>query len=78
MSTSITDTKVRENRLRRAADRQGLRLLKSPRRDPSALGYGLYALIDNETGGTEHASAPWGIHTLELDDVEQYLLGANE
>jgi hypothetical protein len=75
MSTSTTERKVRENRLRRAADRQGLRLMKSPRRDPSALGYGLYALVGHETGGTMHTSAPLGIHTLNLDDVEQYLLG---
>lgn len=67
--------KVRENRLRRAADRQGLRLDKSKLRDPNALGYGLYALIDHQYGGTVHASAVWGIHTLDLDDVEAYLNG---
>lgn len=40
------DRKVLENRLRRAAQRQGLRLEKSPLRDPRALGYGTYRLAD--------------------------------
>jgi hypothetical protein len=71
--TPSDEHKVRENRLRRAADRQGLRLQRSPRRDPNALGYGLYALTDNSTGGSKHSHAPWGIHTLDLDEVEHYL-----
>jgi hypothetical protein len=42
-------TKVRENHLRRVAARRGLKLIKSARRDPQALDYGLYALIDLKT-----------------------------
>jgi hypothetical protein len=38
--------KARENLLRRMAERQGLRLVKSGRRDPRALGYGQFAIID--------------------------------
>ena len=72
----VTDDKLRENRLRRAAHRQGLWLTKSRRRDPNALRYGLYALVDSETGVTMHSSAPWGIYALDLDDVEKYLLVA--
>ena len=34
------DQKVRENRMRRAAERQGFVLEKSRRRDPRAIGYG--------------------------------------
>ena len=49
-------TKVRENRLRRVADRRGRRLVKSGRRDPNALDYGLFALIDYETGGAVNPS----------------------
>ena len=45
-------TKTRENRLRRKAGLYGLRLSKSPRRDPDALDYGLYALIDDQTNFT--------------------------
>jgi hypothetical protein len=40
------DYKVLENRLRRAAARQGLRLEKSRARDPRAVEYGTYQLID--------------------------------
>lgn len=64
----MTDDKIRENRLRRAAQRQGLALRKSRRRDPRATDYGLYwlsdphtnALVSNEKGMT-------------LDEVEGYL-----
>jgi hypothetical protein len=40
------DFKVRENRARRAAQRRGWRLEKSRARDPHAIGYGLYLLVD--------------------------------
>jgi hypothetical protein len=43
--------KIRENRLRRAADRAGYQLMKSRSRDPHAVDYGLYALVDIKTGG---------------------------
>lgn len=36
--------KVRENRLRRMAERQGYRLVKSRRRDPLAADFGTYTL----------------------------------
>lgn len=68
------DTKVRENRLRRAADRQGLRLSKSRSRDPQAMDYGLYALIDHQTNGAIHpALADRWVHALTLEDVEEWL-----
>jgi hypothetical protein len=73
-----TDIRVREDRLLRAAQRQELMLRKSPRRDPRALGYGLWAIIDPDTGGTMHSHAPWGIHVLTLDEVEAYLLGDDD
>lgn len=38
--------KTEENKLRRAARRQGLELKKNRRRDPLALGYGTYCLTD--------------------------------
>ncbi len=68
------EEKVRENRLRRAADRQGLRLTRSRSRDINAIDYGLYALIDYETGGSIFpALANRWVHTLTLDEVEGYL-----
>jgi hypothetical protein len=38
--------KALENRMRRVAERQGLTLTKSRRRDPRAIGYGTYTLTD--------------------------------
>jgi hypothetical protein len=66
--------KVRESRIRRIADRRGLRLVKSGRRDPNALDYGLYALIDYDTGGAVNPSLI-GRYTCSwtLDQIEDYL-----
>ena len=68
--------KVRENRLRRMAGRQGLRLLKNPRRDPRAIDYGSYMLVDANRVmvadfGWDHAGFPEG--ASRLDDVEAWL-----
>ena len=48
----IMDTaqKVRENRVRNTARRQGLTLVKTRVRDPMATGYGTYQLVDETTG----------------------------
>lgn len=64
--------KVRENRLRRMAARQGYRLVKSRRRDPLAVDYGRYRI---ETGDGVEATGfdspmGWG---LTLDEVEKRL-----
>jgi hypothetical protein len=64
--------KVRENRLRRTAGRQGLRLEKSRRRDPHAIDFGMYWLINARTNALAIHS-PLGIHDLTLDDVEAWL-----
>lgn len=45
----MADSKVTENRLRRAAERQGLQLQKSRRRDPRAVDFGTYGLVDPAT-----------------------------
>ena len=68
----MTD-KVREARLRRKAARNGLRLVKSRRRDPAAIDYGLYALLDVDTGFVVHISGVISIFRLTLDDVESFL-----
>jgi hypothetical protein len=73
MENTMTD-KTRENRLRRKADRRGLRLKKSPRRDPQAMDFGLYALIDHQTGGAINPSlAGHWTCSWSLDEVETYL-----
>jgi hypothetical protein len=65
---------VLENRLRRAAARQGLRLEKSRARDPRALGHGTYCLIDWRTRGLIAGDAGTG-YGLDLADIALYLLG---
>lgn len=60
--------KVRENRLRRAAERQGLALVKSRRRDPRAVDFGLYWLTNPATNTLETHE-----HGLSLDEIEAYL-----
>ena len=67
--------KVRENRLRRKADRQGLRLIKSRRRDPDAIDFGGYMLADIQTGGAVLGSGHF-LYQADLDEVESYLTGA--
>ena len=61
--------KVRENRLRRMADRQGYRLTKSRRRDPRAIDYGSYWLADASTNGPV-LGEQWG---TDLDEIEELL-----
>lgn len=71
----MTDQKVRENRLRRMADRQGFRLIKSRSRDDRAMDYGLYGLVDIQTNGSVFpALAGRWTCSQELDDIEEFLL----
>jgi hypothetical protein len=65
--------KVRENRLRRMAARQGLALAKSRRRDQYAIDYGDYWLVDPDRNAIVYGE-PGRFH-LGLDDVEAYLKG---
>jgi hypothetical protein len=72
--TEEQEVKVRENRLRRAAERQGLRLVKSRRRDPRSIDYGKYMLLDVQTNGVVYGLIPGGsTMAADLDDVEAYL-----
>ncbi len=64
----LIESKVRENRLRRMAQRQGLRLIKSRRRDPKALDYGLFSLVRG-SAGNRIANG----EGMTLDEVEQAL-----
>lgn len=65
MALSNAD-KVRENRLRHAAERQGFLLSRSRRRDPYAIGYGRYQLTRN--GAPITPTTGW-----DLDAVEAFL-----
>ena len=66
------EEKTRENRVRRLADRQGYRLVKCPRRDPRAIGYGGYMLCDHETGGATLGGTPHP-YSADLDEIEAWL-----
>lgn len=70
----MTDDKVRENRLRRAAERQGLRIIKSRRRDPRAIDYGGYMIVDIQLNAVVagELNSPMA---MSLDEVELFLLG---
>lgn len=64
---------VRENRLRRAAERQGFRLVKSRRRDPRALDYGRFMIVDRD-----NRAVAGELNTgrgLTIDQVESFLNG---
>ena len=65
----MTVDKVRENRARRAAERQALKLTRSRRRDPRAIDYGGYWLHDIETG----AEIIGGRHGVPLETIEEQL-----
>ncbi|MBU3751368.1 MAG: hypothetical protein FGM52_13155 [Mycobacterium sp.] len=64
--------KTTENRLRRMAQRQGLRLEKSRRRDPRALSHGTYRLIDPATSaivaGNSEVFDGYGLNIAEVAD----------
>lgn len=70
----MQDGKVQENRVRRMADRQGYRLMRSRARDPRDLTYGGYQLINLESGGCDFG---WGNagrgYAASLEDIEAYL-----
>jgi hypothetical protein len=67
------EQKVREARLRRMAERQGLYLQKSRRRDPLALDYNGYQLIDPRSNALVFGELAGHGFGASLDDVEVYL-----
>jgi len=50
MTSKAVQVKIRENRARRAAERQGLWISKTRRRDRLAPDYGLWFVYDEVTG----------------------------
>jgi hypothetical protein len=75
----MTALKTRETRLRRMAERQGLQLVKSRLRDPNALGYGQYALVDPSINAVAipDGYGPTGQPNWTLDEIEQWLTGTH-
>jgi hypothetical protein len=54
------------------AKRRGLEIKKSGRRDPHAIDYGRYAIVDPKFN-IAVAGIAYGRHSFTLDDVEQWL-----
>jgi hypothetical protein len=72
MDTEEKAYKVQEVRLRNRAKRMGYILQKSRRRDPQALGYGTYMLVDasNNTIAAGDTNNGFG---MNLDEIEAAL-----
>jgi hypothetical protein len=68
----MTEEKVKENRIRRTADRRGFRLLKSRARDQRAIGYGGFMLVDKFTNAVVLGANPYA-YAATIDDVESFL-----
>jgi hypothetical protein len=66
---SDTQGKARENRVRRMAERRGLILRKSRRRDRLAWDFGSYWLMDADRNALVFPD----VHGGSLDDMERYL-----
>ncbi|MFH5825013.1 hypothetical protein [Georgenia sp. AZ-5] len=64
---------VREQRVRRAAEHQRLRLSRSRRRDTRAVDYGKYTLTDVDTGAVVFGGPEPYMYSATLDEVEEYL-----
>lgn len=69
------EEKIRENRLRRMASRQGLAIRKSRTRDPRAIDYGRWVIIDPYADAVVAGTGGIGRPHWSLDDVERYLEG---
>ena len=72
--TTNSDPRKRERDARSAADRAGLKLIKSTTRNADRIDHGLYALIDRDTGGTVHPMlAGRYACSLTIEQVEDWL-----
>lgn len=69
---SDREFKVLEQRARRVAQRQGLTLSRSKRRDPHAPDFGLYHLLDDKNLVVAGAT-PWA-HSMNLAEIVDFLL----
>jgi hypothetical protein len=65
--------RTREQRLRRAANRQGFRLVKSRSRDPRAIDWGCYMIVRLDNDTVEAGTGGIGRPSFSLDDVERFL-----
>ena len=68
----VATHKSRERRARRACDRRGLMLRRSPRRDPDALDYGTFKVLMRSTGQAAQGTPLHGFP--DLLSVERWLI----
>jgi hypothetical protein len=68
----VESIRTREARLRRAAQRRGLRLEKSRQRDPRGLVFGSYQLVNIEQNAVVASNTSTG-YGLSLDEIEREL-----
>ncbi len=75
MSRTAPEELAREKRLRRMAERQSLKLVKSARRDRLATDYGTYTIIDWSSAGHRIPGATPSVQygPTSLDDIERWL-----
>lgn len=64
------DERIRENRLRRVANRQGFRLERIRRMDRRAIDFGLYRLVDIRPGAKPDPDQPY---TMTMDEAARAL-----
>ena len=69
----MTAQKVQENRVRRLAERQGLALQKSRRRDPQALDFGTFWLVNPELNAQIFPSGDGSAWGATLEELEEWL-----
>jgi hypothetical protein len=70
METDVMQNrKMREDRLRRLAERRGLKLTKSRRKDPMAPDYGTYTLVN-----VRRNAAMYYATEVSLDEIETFLM----
>lgn len=63
-----------ENAVRRLAKRRGCTVRKSRARNPDAIEYGGFMLVDSETNGVILGGSPFA-YSADLQDVSDYLTG---
>jgi hypothetical protein len=73
----MTKEKIRENRLRRIAERRGYGLNKSRRRDPNAIDYGGCMLYDLFTKRVVLGGYPFP-YSASLEEIERFFLKATK
>ena len=65
--------KTRENRLRRKLSRMGYKLKKNRRRDPQAIDYGGYMIVNTLTNTIDGGGYGINPYSMNIDDVEKFV-----